>query len=309
MQPLVSPITCAAEIVRDDLCNYVQSIIPPVPCIIESLLGYHELKMFECHINASLENESDCSKWVTTFEEKTDTCWKAVSHNQCQMIYKLKDSSKGCHAKLEMQLFSEVERIRNRKQYPCQVYIIYYSSPKTTQTLLHSQHIPSYSKQGFEGLEGYLSLSGGPQSGPEVDLDEHQVTISSTKEEPVMSVVSQKLDNMVEVLGRMLHQTGRVSRDVKHFVDMFEKLQGDENKLGEALSSFGGMSDRRMSSSESLGTAAMPPHQALSLSNKETKLDEKEDAVLSSGSKSVVSSVSPGKPQHQAGVNILPKIE
>ena len=54
-----------------------------------------------------------------------------------------------------------------------------------------------------------------------------------------MPEVSQKLDNALVVLKRMMKESGPTANAVKHFVDKFERLQGDQNQLEEALTSFG----------------------------------------------------------------------
>ena len=71
--------------------------------------------------------------------------------------------------------------------------------------------------------------------------------------------MSSKLDNMLEVLKRMLKQPGTGASSVKQFVDKFEKLESDQNQLEDALTSFGGQWDWLVSADSSQGqTSALP---------------------------------------------------
>ena len=66
-----------------------------------------------------------------------------------------------------------------------------------------------------------------------------------------LNSLSNKLDNTLEVLKRMLKQPGTGTSSVKQFVDKFEKLQGDQNQLEDALTSFGGQWDWLVSTDSS----------------------------------------------------------
>ena len=76
-----------------------------------------------------------------------------------QMIYKLMDSKKDCPGKLEMRLFGHDQAERNRKQYPCQVNINYYTNQNTTNSTVFnmesfkSQDIPRYNIQNRQMVD------------------------------------------------------------------------------------------------------------------------------------------------------------
>jgi len=365
MQPQINsnsavPITSAAGIINFDQYKYVRNLLPSVPHFIESLI-FTDLSNWECQIYVNLLNESDCTKWLTDFEEKTNTFWKAdkdasqvVSHAHktkgCvwQMIYKLMDSKKDCPGKLEMRLFGQDQAERNRKQYPCQVNINYYTNQNTANNTVFnmesfkSQDIPSHLKEGFEGYFQDLqpvtqsgsttinlqalkphppsilssplthSLTSHPQSSPpltlktEGNLDGKLVTATRSNGQELgdMPEVSQKLDNALVVLKRMMKESGPTANAVKHFVDKFERLQGDQNQLEEALTSFGnhwdwltsGVADAGVSICQAPTMATMTPVTTTSLpqhpqvhspseskkAKKKIKLDEKEVAALTS---------------------------
>jgi len=135
--------------------------------------------------------------------------------------------------------------------------------------------------------------------------------------------LSDKLDNALQVLKRMLKQnTGTGLAAVKHFADKFEKLQGDQNQLEDALTSFGGQWDWLVATEAGSGqgsqaqplmvsapvTTNLQQHYSLSTQQhsihspstdltspkqkpkKKLKLDEKEIAALTATPQSVFSS-------------------
>lgn len=124
--------------------------------------------------------------------------------------------------------------------------------------------------------------------------------------------VSLKLDNTLQVLRRMLKQSGTGVTAVKQFVDKFEKLQGDQNQLEDALTSFGGQWDwlvaadpggqpvvqtpvtvtstqHLLSSHQSLHSPPSDLSSPKKKPKKKIKLDEKEIAALTSTPQSVFS--------------------
>lgn len=383
MQPQVNsnsavPITSTAGILNFDHYKYVRSILPSIPHFIESL-SFTDLNNWECQIYVNLLNESDCTKWLTDFEEKTNTFWKAdkdasqvvsQAHKTkgCvwQMIYKLMDSKKDCPGKLEMRLFGHDQAERNRKQYPCQVNINYYTNQNTTNSTVFnmesfkSQDIPSHLKEGFEGYFQDLqpvtqsgpttinlhalkphppsmlnsplthTLASNSQSSPplvlksEGNIDGKLVaaTVTNGQEMAEMPEVEHKLDNALLVLRRMMKESGPAVTAVKHFVDKFEKLQGDQNQLEDALTSFGGQWDWLVAGTEAgvsisqapplmtmapVTTTPLPHQQLITTQHpqvhspsqdlspktkkakKKIKLDEKEVAALTSTPQSVFS--------------------
>jgi len=105
--------------------------------------------------------------------------------------------------------------------------------------------------------------------------------------------MSSKLDNMLEVLKRMLKQPGTGASSVKQFVDKFEKLESDQNQLEDALTSFGGQWDWLVSADSSQGqTSALPqiitthqpqtPDMTSPKKVKKKKLDDKDLSSISS---------------------------
>ena len=138
----------------------------------------------------------------------------------------------------------------------------------------------------------------------EGNLDGKLVTATRTNGQELgdMPEVSQKLDNALLVLKRMMRESGTTANAVKQFVDKFERLQGDQNQLEEALTSFGNqwdwlsVADAGVSICQAPTLATMTPVTTTSLpqhpqvhspseskkAKKKIKLDEKEVAALTS---------------------------
>lgn len=224
--------------------------------------------------------EKTCTDWRVDQEGSRGLA--KVKGCQWQMVYRCvsTDSKKDCTAQLEMRIFAQDEgRGRHGKQYPCEININFYHSHNLHTSLdtslltvtesFKSQDIPSHLKEGFEGyfqetmspvqpglttatvsLSGLKTSPSSPQQvqlqlKPSSHLDGGKLVSMGGRQEEVFDLteVSAKLDRTLAVLRTMLKQTGASCAAVKHFVDKFDRLRGDQGQLEDALCSFGGQWD------------------------------------------------------------------
>ena len=172
----------------------------------------------------------------------------------------------------------------------------------------------------------------------EGNLDGKLVTATRSNGQELgdMPEVSHKLDNTLLVLKRMMKESGPTANAVKQFVDKFERLQGDQNQLEEALTSFGnhwdwltsGVADAGVSICQAptmatmtpVTTTALPQHPQVhspsesKKAKKKIKLDEKEVAALTSTPTSMFSTNIVGgqivlQPQAQAVTTSPPRVQ
>ena len=91
-------------------------------------------------------------------------------------------------------------------------------------------------------------------------LDGKLLNRQSQPEAVDVASLSARLENSLEVLKRMLKQSGGTNTgpaSVKQFVDKFEKLQSDQTQLEDALTSFGGQWDWLVSTDSNQGQVSL----------------------------------------------------
>ena len=164
-------ITSQNSSMHSDHYQYLRTLLPPIPHVIERL-SFTDLNSWGCSINLALLTSTDCLKWLAEFQDITKTEWKVeknLSTNTASsgsnvpniswgVIYRCDPSSrrsntntnhvnpnysKECTARLEMKITNQQHHhqqqlqqdqqhpVKTNKQYPCTVNIHFYHNHKT----------------------------------------------------------------------------------------------------------------------------------------------------------------------------------
>ena len=174
---LMSNPNNAINMHSDQYYQYLRTVLPPIPHVIEKL-SFTDLNSWGCCLNLALLTSTDCLKWLAEFQDITKTDWKieknlvphgngpneggssSVSSIGWGVIYRCNPaqsrklsnipstsanscSSKECTARLEMKLmnhssFKDQQPHKINRQYPCTVNIHFYHNHKTLSSFASS---------------------------------------------------------------------------------------------------------------------------------------------------------------------------
>ena len=174
---LMSNPNNAINMHSDQYYQYLRTVLPPIPHVIEKL-SFTDLNSWGCCLNLALLTSTDCLKWLAEFQDITKTDWKiekslaphgngtneggssSVSSIGWGVIYRCNPaqsrkcndmpstsanngSFKECTARLEMKIINQSsvkdqQPHKTNRQYPCTVNIHFYHNHKTLSSFSSS---------------------------------------------------------------------------------------------------------------------------------------------------------------------------